>query len=130
MDHGPLAPIDRERVLPVLQQDIIAAAIEGHCRHAPLPATLCTLGAGTLGLPAGQACIQLGMSGRLTHPDKVETRVESQRTKRRCAGESIAPQSHWRRDQGGSRLRKPTFACGLRTVLCLLTILRHDVCGR
>ena len=53
-------------MFPVLQQDIIDEAIEGHFRQATVPATLCTLGDGTLSLPKGQAFIELGMRVRLT----------------------------------------------------------------
>src|SRR4029434_8083113 len=99
-------------------------------RQASLPTTLFTLGDCTLGLPKGQAFIKLGMRVRLTHQDKVETLVESQRTKRLLAVEIIAHQGHLMRDQCSSMLSNPTFACGLLTVLFLMTILRHDVFGR
>src|SRR5262245_12159086 len=53
IDHGHLAPIDRERWLTVLQQDLIDDAIDCHFRHAPLPTTLFTVGDCTLGVPKG-----------------------------------------------------------------------------
>src|SRR5256885_4662075 len=81
IDHGHLDPIDRERWLPVLQQDILDEVIADHFRQATLPVTLFILGDCTLGLPKGQAFIKLGMRGRLTHQDKVEPLMESQRTK-------------------------------------------------
>ena len=56
-----LDPIDRERMLPALQQDLIDEAIEGHFGHTPRPTTLFILSDCTLGLPKGQAFIQLGM---------------------------------------------------------------------
>ena len=90
---------------------------------------LCTWGDGPLGLPQGQALIQLGMRIRLTHQDKVETLVESQRTKRRRAGEIIAQQGHVMRHQGRSLLRHPPWACGLLAVLLRMTLVWHDVCG-
>jgi hypothetical protein len=130
IDHGHLDPIDQSRVLPGLQQDIIDEALEGHFRHAPLPATLFMVGDGTLDLPKGQAFIQLRMRVRLPHQDKVETLLESQRTKRLLAVEIIAQQGHVMWNQGRSMLRHPPFACGLLTVLFVMTILRHDVFGR
>src|SRR6267378_1584345 len=66
----------------------------------------------------------------LRNNSKVEPLVESQRTKRLLAVEIIAHQGHVMRDQCGSMLSNPTFACGLLTVLFIMTILRHDVCGR
>ncbi len=129
IDHGHLDPIDRECVLTVLQQDIIDEAIACHFRQATLPATLFILGDGTLRLPKGQAVIKLGMRVRLTHQDKVETLVESQRTKRLLAVEIIAHQGHVMRDQCSSMLSNPTLACGLLTVLFRMPILRHDVFG-
>ena len=130
IDHNHLDPMDRERLLPLLQQDILDEARDGHCRQAPLPATLCTVGDGTLGLPKGQACIKLGRRVRLTHQDKVETLRESQRTQRLLAGEIIAHQGHVMRDQGRRMWRQPPVACGLLTVLFVMPILRHDVGGR
>src|SRR5919108_1129545 len=44
IDYGHLDPIDRERMLTALQQDLIDEAINGYFRHPPLPATLFTLG--------------------------------------------------------------------------------------
>ena len=129
IDYGHLDPIDRERVLTVLQQDLIDEAIDGHFRQTPFPTPLFTLGDGTLGLPKGQAFIQLGMRIRLTHQDKVETLVERQRTKRLLAVEIIAQQGHVMRHQCRRMLCNPTFACSLLTVLFPMTILRHDVFG-
>jgi hypothetical protein len=130
MDHDPLDPIDRERVLPRLQPDIIDEALEGPFRQAPLPATLCTLGDCTLGLPKGPACIQLGMRVRLTHQAKVDPLLESPRPKRLLAGESSAHQGHVMRAQWRRMVRHPLLACGLLTVLFVMPILRHEVCGR
>src|SRR5687768_13698485 len=73
VDHGDLDPIDRERLLTILQQDIIDEAIEGHFCQATLPLTLFTLAHRILSLPKGQAVIKLGMRIRLTHQDEVET---------------------------------------------------------
>src|SRR5437879_8520168 len=82
IDHGHLDPIDRERVLPVLQQDIIDEAIDCHFRQATLPTTMFTLGDCALSLPKGQAFIKLSMGVRLTLQEKVRTLVESKSTTR------------------------------------------------
>src|SRR5215475_2831098 len=123
IDYGHLDLIDRERMLPALQQDLIDEAIEGHFCHTPRPTTLFTLRDCTLGLPKGQAFIQLGMRIRLTHPDKVEPLVESQCTKRRLAIEIIAQQDHVMRAQCRRMLRNPAFARSLLTVLFRMPVL-------
>ena len=130
MEHGQRDPMDCSRLCPVLQQHIIDEARESHCRQATVPATLRTLGKGSLRLPKGQAFRELGMRVRLTHQDTVETLLESQRAKRLLAGESIAQPGHVRRDASRRMTLHPPFACGLLTVLCRLPILGHDVCGR
>src|SRR5262249_52010010 len=58
IDDGHLDPIDRERMLPALQQDLIDEAIEGHFCPTPRPTTLFVWSDGTLGLPKGQTVIQ------------------------------------------------------------------------
>src|ERR671911_1522859 len=130
VDHGDLDPIDRECLLTVLQQPIIDEAIEGHFGHAPLPLTLFARGHGALRLPKSQAFIKLWMRVRFAHQDEVETLVQSPCTKRLLAVEIIAKQSYAMRRQGRTMVRDPAFACGLLTVLFVVTILRHDVFGR
>ena len=79
MCESALDPMDCERVLPVLEQNVIEEARACHFRHAPLPVTLFTGRSRLLGLPKGHAFIHRGMRVRLTHQDKVAPLMERQR---------------------------------------------------
>ena len=130
VDHRDREPMDRQGLLPVEPEHVMESALQGHGREAAMPVTSCTGGHAGVGLPKGQALVQLGMGIGLAPQDEVAALVQSQGTQGLLAVESIATSGPvMRRDRVGL-CAYPAFACPLFTVLFGMAILRPDVLWR
>jgi hypothetical protein len=68
------------------------------------------------------------MGGGLTHQDEVEALLQGERAERLLALEIITQQGHGMRGERRGMVAEPTCAGGLLTILCVMPILRHDIC--
>jgi len=129
LDHCDLGPIDQQGIVPTTQEDVIDVTIPCPCREAAVPSPSFPLGHAVVGLPEGQALIELGMGSRLARQDEMHALVLGQRTKRLRTVEIIAQDSHLMRRHGLRLLAEPPFARLLCAILFGLPVLRHDVLG-
>jgi hypothetical protein len=80
VDHRDLAPMDRQGLFPVEQEHVIARAIHRHFREAAIPVTAFPRGDAVVGVPKGDALVQLRMGIGCAHEDEVEALCQSQGT--------------------------------------------------
>ena len=127
IDDRDLAPMDRHGIVTPMQEYLVEIAHHRDLREALMPVVLFTWSHRVVGLPKRDALREFGMRVGLARTNEMVPLLQRQRTKGLITLESIAQHGH---AMGGDLCgmgAQPAFACRAFTVLCGVSVLRHDV---